>query len=118
MQSTMLKLVVLATAVLAHPGQHVEQRDTRQFFGYTDLECAGGTIMTGPVTTGVCVAAPEAMTSAQIFGPNFWDAQVKFYSDSGCQDEISAVTEVGDNEASLCFDLGTKAKSVKYVSSL
>ncbi|OBT96304.1 hypothetical protein VE01_05814 [Pseudogymnoascus verrucosus] len=118
MQSTILKLAVLAAAVLAYPGPHVEQRDTRQFFGYTDFECAGGTIMTGPVTTGVCVAAPEAMTSAQIFGSNFWDAQVKFYSDSSCQDEISAVTEVGDNEASLCFDLGTKAKSVKYVSSL
>lgn len=114
----MLKLVVLAAAVLAHPGRHVEQRDTRQFFGYTDLECAGSTIMTGHVTTGACVAAPEAMTSAQIFGPGFWDAQVKFYSDSGCQYEISAVTEVGDNEASLCFDLGVKAKSVKYISSL
>ncbi|KFY00984.1 hypothetical protein O988_02993 [Pseudogymnoascus sp. VKM F-3808] len=118
MQSTLLKLVVLAAAVLAHPGANVEQRDTRQFFGYTDLECAGGTIMTGPVTTGECVAAPSAMTSAQIFGPNFESAEVKFYSDSDCQDEISAVTEVGDNEASLCFDLGTKANSVKYVSSL
>lgn len=74
--------------------------------------------MTGPVTTGVCIAAPSAMTSAQIFGPNFQDAQVKFYSDSACKDEISAVTEVGDNEASLCFDLGTKANSVKYISSL
>ncbi|KFX94746.1 hypothetical protein V490_04207 [Pseudogymnoascus sp. VKM F-3557] len=118
MQSTLLKLVVLAAAVLAHPGAQVEQRDTRQFFGYTNLECAGGTIMTGPVTTGECVAAPSAMTSAQIFGPNFESAEVKFYSDSDCQDEISAVTEVGDNEASLCFDLGTKANSVKYVSSL
>lgn len=74
--------------------------------------------MTGPVTTGECVPAPNPMTSAQIFGPDFWDAQVQFFSDSNCQDEITDVTQVGDDEASLCFDLGTQANSAKYISSL
>ncbi|KFY35976.1 hypothetical protein V494_05429 [Pseudogymnoascus sp. VKM F-4513 (FW-928)] len=114
MHSTLLTLMAFAATVLAHPS--VEQRDTRQFFGYTDLECAGGTIMTGPVTTGVCVAAPSAMISAQIFGPGFDNAEVRFFSDEGCGEEIGDVRRVGDEEASLCFDLGTEARSVIYVS--
>lgn len=52
------------------------------------------------------------------FGSNIWDAQVKIYSDLDYQDEILAVTEAVNNEASLCFDLGIMAKNVKYVSSL
>ncbi|KFY13796.1 hypothetical protein V492_03037 [Pseudogymnoascus sp. VKM F-4246] len=100
MHSTLLTLMALAATVLAHPSVHVEQRDTRQFFGYTDLECAGGTIMTGPVTTGVCVAAPSAMISAQIFGPGFENAEVRFFSDEGCEVEIGDVRRVGDEEAS------------------
>ncbi|KAH8809434.1 hypothetical protein F5884DRAFT_404677 [Xylogone sp. PMI_703] len=113
--STVFQLFFSATIAVAQP---LEQRDTRQFFGYTSLECAGDTIMTGPVTTGVCIPAPTAMTSAQIFGPNFWEAQVKFYTDNNCSDEIKTVSVVGDSEASLCFDLGSQAKSVKYISSL